>query len=105
MKRCKICQREFIPNKHHPLQQACSRPECQRLRQIFNQREWRRKNPEYFKLRGQEASWRRERHRYSRLWRIAHKAHIKAYQLKHRRERREYMREYMRRYRARPPVR
>ena len=98
--RCKICQKEFTPNKYHPHQQVCSQTECQHLRQILNQRNWRNKNPEYFKCRGQEAFWRENRHRYSQQWRVAHKQYLKEYQRNHRQQRREYMREYMRRYRV-----
>lgn len=98
--RCKICQTEFTPNKYHPNQQICSSPECQRRRQILNVKTWRDKNPEYFKCRGQEELWRENRHRYSQLWRMVHKGHLKKYQKTHRQQRREYMREYMRRKRA-----
>lgn len=98
--RCKICQREFTPNKYHPRQQVCFRSDCQHLRQILNERNWRIKNPEYFKCRGQEASWQENRHLYSHEWRMLHKDYLKEYQKRHRQQRREYMREYMRRYRA-----
>lgn len=100
MMQCKICQREFTPNKYHPNQQVCSGLECQHLRQILNEKEWRNKNPEYFKCRDQETSWRVNRHLYSRQWRIVHKDYLKKYERNHRHQRREYMREYMRRYRA-----
>ena len=96
---CKICQREFLPNKYHPNQQVCSRTECQHRRQILNQRRWRIENPEYFKCRGQDAFWRDNRHLYSREWRMAHKYYLKKYEKNHRQQRREYMKEYMRRYR------
>jgi hypothetical protein len=98
--RCKLCQREFTPNKYHPHQQICFRPECQHLRQIQNQRDWRSKNPEYFKCRGQEGFWRENRKRYRQQWKITHKDYLKEYQESHLKQRREYMREYMRRYRA-----
>lgn len=98
--RCKICQNEFVPNKYHPHQQICSQPACQRARQIQNEREWRLKNPDYFKSRGQEAAWRRIRQRYNKLWSSTHKDYLKKYEASHKEQRREYMREYMRRYRA-----
>ena len=97
---CKICKREFTPNKYHPHQQVCSQPECQHLRQIPNERAWRIKNPEYFKCRGQEGFCRENRHRYSREWRRVHKDYLKEYQRSRRQQRREYMREYMRKYRV-----
>jgi len=97
---CKFCQREFTPNKYHPHQKVCSNPECQNLRQIQNERDWRIRNPEYFKCRGQEAFWREDRHQYSQKWRASHKEYLKEYEKAHTPQRRVYMREYMRRYRA-----
>ena len=93
---CKICQKEFIPNKYRPIQTVCSSPDCQRLRQIQNEKEWRIRNPDYFKCLGQEKSWRENRHSYSKLWRTAHKDSIRAYEQRHKEQRRQYMREYMR---------
>lgn len=97
--RCKICQNEFIPSKYHPRQEVCSQTECQRVRQIQNERQWRLKNPDYFKCLGQEPSWRENRHRYSRLWKSTHKDYLKEYGQSYKEKRQEYMREYMRRYR------
>lgn len=97
--RCKICQQEFVPNKYHPAQEVCSLPECQRLRQIQNERQWRSRNPDYFKCLGQEAHWRQVRHRYSKLWKDSHKEYLKEYGQKYKEQRKEYMRNYMRRYR------
>ena len=97
--RCKICQNEFILNKYHPQQQVCSQPECQKTRQIQNEKEWRMRNPDYFKCLGQESAWRESRHRYSKLWKTTHKDYAQQYEENHKLQRREYMREYMRRYR------
>jgi len=99
MKLCRICQKEFIPDKYHAQQQVCSRPECQKQRQIQNQREWRIKNPEYFKSLEQDPAWRKYRQRYTKLWKTSHKDHLKDYAERHKQERLEYMRGYMRRYR------
>lgn len=97
--RCKICQREFTPNKYHPHQEVCFSPECQHLRQIQNERDWRIENPEYFKCRDQEVSWRKNRHYYNQKWKVAHKEYLKEYEKSHAESKRVYMREYMRRYR------
>ena len=97
---CKICNKEFKPNKYHPNQRVCPDSVCQHKRQIQNIRQWRAKNPEYFKCRDQEEFWRKNRRNYSRSWRMAHKDYLREYSRSHREERREYMREYMRRYRA-----
>ncbi len=96
---CKICQKEFIPNKYHARQEVCTLAQCQRERQIQNEREWRLKNPDYFKSLGQAVSWRKNRQRYSRLWKARHKEYLKGYEKSHKEQRREYMREYMRKYR------
>jgi len=97
--RCKICQNEFIPNKYRPHQIVCSQPECQKIRQLSNERDWRLKNPDYFKCLDQVSSWRENRHRYSQLWKKVHKGDLKIYEQGHKPQRREYMREYMRRHR------
>jgi hypothetical protein len=93
---CSICQKEFIPNKYKPSQKVCSNPGCQRLRQIQNEKDWRARNPDYFKCLGQEKFWRENRHRYSKLWRVAHKDSLRDYEQSHKEQRRQYMREYMR---------
>jgi len=97
--RCKICQKEFIPSKYRPNQQVCSQSECQRMRQIQNERDWRLKNPDYFKYLDQEPAWKGKRHLYNSLWRGSHKDELKEYELGHSQERKKYMREYMRRWR------
>lgn len=97
--RCKICQNEFIPNKYRPQQQVCFQAQCQKQRQIQNERAWRISNPDYFKCLGQEAFWQENRRRYSKLWRVSHKEYHKEYEASHKQQRREYMRDYMRRYR------
>ena len=97
--RCRICQNEFIPNKYHPNQQVCFQVSCQKARKLENEKNWRQKNPDYFKSLGQEEHWREIRHRYSKLWRISHKDYLKTYEKAHQDQRREYMRNYMRRYR------
>jgi len=97
--RCLICQNEFTPSKYHPRQKVCSQPACQRARQLQNEREWRLRNPDYFKCLGQESQWRQVRHSYSKLWRANHKDYLKTYEQNHKEQRKEYMRNYMRRYR------
>lgn len=99
--RCKFCQKEFTPSKYRPKQQACPRPECQKMRQIQNARDWRGKNPDYFKYLDQDRAWRESRKRYNALWRKSHKEALKEYDEAHRPQRKEYMREYMRKYRTR----
>ena len=97
--RCKICQKEFTPSKYRPNQQVCSQAECQRVRQIQNGKDWRLKNPDYFKYLDQEPAWKGKRHFYNRLWRSSHKEELKEYEREHSQERLKYMREYMRGYR------
>lgn len=97
--RCRICQNEFTPNKYHPNQQVCFQPVCQKARQLQNEKQWREKNPDYFKSLGQGEHWKEVRHRYSKLWRETNKEYLKTYEKAHQDQRREYMRNYMRRYR------
>jgi hypothetical protein len=97
--KCIICNNDFTPSKYRPSQQVCSDPACQRQRQLQNQKEWRIKNPDYFKCLGQESAWQDKRRRYNQLWKSANKEYIKTYENDHKDQRREYMREYMRKYR------
>ncbi len=98
---CKICQKEFTPSKYRPAQKVCSGPECQKIRQIQNVREWRIRNLDYFRCNGGEFSWREARRLQSKRWRQNHKSQLREYRENHRQQRREYMREYIRRYRER----
>ena len=102
--RCKICQREFIPSKYRPNQKVCSRLECQKKRQIQNEKNWRLRNPGYFKYLDQESAWKDKRKRYNKLWKTTHKAELKEYEQAHSQQRKEYMREYMRNYREAKPI-
>jgi hypothetical protein len=97
--RCRICQIEFTPSKYRPCQQVCFKVECQRLRQIQNNREWRSRNPDYFLSSGQSLYWRKKRQDYTEIWRQKNKAKLKKYALKNADKRRLYMREYMRKRR------
>lgn len=97
--RCKICRQEFNPSKYRPQQQVCSRLECQKKRQIHNEKEWRTRNPDYFKYLDQESAWKEKRKRYNKLWKSGHKEESKDYEQAHRQQRSEYMRQYMRNYR------
>lgn len=47
MKCCEFCLTEFHPRPQVKKPRACSRVECQKLRQIQNEKEWRERNPEY----------------------------------------------------------
>ena len=96
---CRICQNEFKPNKYRPNQKVCSRLECQKKRQVENEKAWRARNPDYFKYLDQESAWLEKRKRYNKLWKAAHQQDLKGYQQSHQQQRQEYMREYMRNYR------
>ncbi|HRZ14062.1 MAG TPA: hypothetical protein P5110_01000 [Candidatus Omnitrophota bacterium] len=97
---CKLCGNEFQPSKYHANQQVCGSAECQKTRQLQNQKEWRQRNPDYFKCLGQEQAWKEKRRRYNRLWKVTHQDFLKDYDQDHKEQRREYMRGYMRRYRS-----
>jgi len=100
---CIYCHEPFTVNKYSPRQKVCSRPACQHERQIESMRQWRQRNPNYFKYdlaaKGQE--WINTQRERSRLWRERHPEKIKAYRQSHMDKYRQYMREYMRRYRQR----
>jgi hypothetical protein len=97
--KCLFCGNSFIPSKYRPNQQVCSKPDCQHQRQVNNSKEWRTKNPDYYKTLGQDSAWKSYRNQYSKLWKQSHKDHIKQYHEANRAEKREYMREYMKEYR------
>jgi len=78
-KLCEICGKEFIPDKYHPYQKVCSSPECQHRRQLKNQRDWRKKNPHYFKYKEKKTEWERKRAQYLKIWRETHKDYFKQY--------------------------
>lgn len=48
-RKCKYCDKPFTPDKLHSWQKTCTKKECQRARQIDNQRTWRKNNPDYFR--------------------------------------------------------
>jgi hypothetical protein len=96
---CRVCQKEFTPNKYHPNQQVCLQPACQRIRQIQNLKAWRMRNADYFKYLGQEKAWQEKRRGYNRLWKAANKEYLRQYAQSHKEQRRAYMREYMRQHR------
>lgn len=47
MKCCEFCLSEFHPRPQVKNPRACQRLECQKLRQIQNEKEWRSRNPDY----------------------------------------------------------
>lgn len=63
-------------------------------------KDWRIKNPDYFKWLGQDVVWQESRKHYNKLWRTTHKEYIKLYEKNKKELRREYMREYMRKKRG-----
>jgi len=67
-------------------------------------RDWRLKNPDYFKHFDKISIWAKDRQEYCKKWRITHKEQITLYVKLHKIERRNYMREYMRKYRQSPIV-
>ncbi|MFA5090165.1 MAG: hypothetical protein WC510_03905 [Candidatus Omnitrophota bacterium] len=102
--RCKICQKEFTPSKYRPNQQVCPQANCQKARQVLNERAWRKRNLDYFKCLDMESAWRKSRCQYNRAWRIANQEYLKEYEKTHQDKRKEYMRGYMRQYRLNQSV-
>ena len=96
---CRICQKDFTPNKYQPNQKVCSSPSCQHKRQLENLRQWRQKNPYYFIYGRYEVDWKGDYKTRARDWRKRHPGYLRRYRKVHADEYREYMREYMHRYR------
>ncbi len=97
---CKICGKEFLPNKYRRNQEVCSSLECQYQRQLENMRYWRDLNPDYFKIREMhDSTWKDSCKSRSKSWRERHLEYLKLYRQEHREEHKVYMRDYMREYR------
>ena len=78
-RKCTVCGKEFVPSKYHPHQLVCSGADCQRLRQLQNQRSWRKKNPSYFRYKERKTPWEKKRSEYLRKWRMEHRDYFKLY--------------------------
>ena len=99
-RKCKFCDKTFIPNKYRPNQEICSNLECQYQRQLENMKKWRQRNPNYFKYKEtKDSSWKSTCKQRSLDWRETHHDYLKLYREAHRERHRTYMREYMRAYR------
>lgn len=97
---CAHCKTEFTPNKYAPRQKVCSRPECQKSRQLESMKAWRERNPNYFKYdESKGLVWLETQRKRSKTWREKNPDKVKAYRQNHSTEYRNYMRDYMRRYR------
>lgn len=97
---CRFCNASFLPNKYAPRQTVCSNPDCQKKRQLESMRQWREKNPSYFKYdESKGPQWLDTQRRRSREWRQRNPEKVRAYRQTHEEEYRRYMREYMQRYR------
>lgn len=97
---CPFCQSPFVPNKYAVRQKVCSNPDCQRRRQLESMRQWRERNPNYFKYdESKGLEWLETQRQRSRVWRQKNPDKVRSYRKAHLEEYRNYMREYMRRYR------
>jgi len=102
LKYCKICGRQFVPNKHKPSQGACNDERCQRERQRQNVREWRQKNPDYFKYTlGTDETYKEMIRKKQLLWRKNNPLKVKEYRERYKEKTRRYMKDYKREYRKR----
>ena len=99
---CLFCNSAFLPNKYSPRQKVCSSAECQKKRQLESMRNWRKKNPNYFKYdESKGIEWLEMQRRRSKLWRDKNPEKVRSYRQAHSDEYRSYMRQYMRQYRQR----
>lgn len=99
---CPVCKKSFLSNKYRPNQRICSSLECQYQRQLDNMKEWRDRNPNYFKYKEmKDVRWKETCRERARRWRQSHLDYLKLYRQEHKETHREYMRKYMREYRKR----
>ena len=99
---CLFCNSAFTPNKYSARQKICSKPECQKRRQLESMKLWRERNPNYFKYdESKGPDWLNAQRERSRQWRQRNPEKIRQYRQTHIEVYREYMRDYMRRYRQR----
>ncbi len=97
---CVYCKITFEPNKYSPKQKVCSNPVCQKKRQLDSMKNWRERNPNYFKYdESKGLVWLETQRRRSKVWREKNPDKVRAYRQTHLTEYRSYMREYMRQYR------
>ena len=97
---CIYCQITFTANKYSPRQKVCSKPECQKKRQLDSMKVWREKNPNYFKYdESKGAAWLEAQRKRSKVWREKNPDKVKSYRNSHMDQYRNYMRDYMRKYR------
>lgn len=97
---CIYCGDMFAPNKYSPKQTTCSKPDCQKKRQIESMKQWRQSHPNYFKFdETKSPEWIQKQRDRSKQWRQNNPEKVKAYRQGHLDEYRRYMRDYMRQYR------
>lgn len=102
---CIYCKSAFTPNKYSPRQKICASAECQKKRQLDSMRQWRERNPNYFKYDESKGPvWLEAQRRRSKQWREKNPEKVRAYRENHSTEYRQYMKEYMRRYREKKRV-
>lgn len=76
---CKICGKEFTPDKYHPRSMVCPKKKCQYSRQLESQRKWRKRNPKYFTYKNIDDPWAIKREQYLRKWREEHPDYFREY--------------------------
>jgi hypothetical protein len=97
---CPYCRTPFSPNKYSPGQKICSNSDCQKKRQLESMRQWRERNPNYFKYdESKGLAWLEVQRKRSKIWREKNPDKVRAYRQSHSEEYRRYMRDYMRQYR------
>ena len=76
-KKCVWCGRFFVANPRlGDRQKCCGTPACRKQQKRFQERAWRRKNPDYFQ----------GRYEYVKAWRLVHEGYQKRRRCKRRRE-------------------
>jgi len=76
-RRCRYCERSFLPSKFQPGQTACGQPDCQRRRRADYRRQKLATDPEYRQTCSDSAQkWRSRNPEYWRQYRVQHPAAV-----------------------------
>jgi len=81
---CKICKAEFDPDKHNRShQKTCGSEECKRINKKKYNKKWRKKNPDYFKLKDDSKELKKNESKRVMIWKEKNKIKITQYMKKY----------------------
>lgn len=97
-RKCVICGRYFSPKPCAYRQIVCSRKKCKAIKRKINFKNWKNKNPDYYKTKKEKVLsdyWKRR----AKTFRENHPEYIRNWTMQNRNKRRIYIKKYMREYR------